>query len=173
MPRCPACGFVSSGDARFCGSCGAAMPAPPPPPERYLQRGSGAEWRTLDDVIYTRDGRFGGIGALLVFFGAFVPWASTSMSFLGLQFGYGVNSPYAWLTALTGVAAAIFVFRPRSGSVVMVIGIVVAAWTVLFAITTLSNNTSPSLGVLLTLAGGGLLAYSGHLTNQYEEGATR
>lgn len=50
------------------------------------------------------------------------------------------------------------------------LGIVVAAWALLFALTTLSGQASPSWGVGLTLVGGGLLAYSGHLTNQYERG---
>jgi len=174
MPTCPSCGQLSSAGAKFCRSCGADLPqeAARPLPQRDL-RGAGPslEWFTLDDILYTRDKRFGGIGALLAFFGAFSPWASSGISFLGFQASYGVNSPQAWIIALAAIAAGIFLFRQHSGSIVMVIGIVVAAWTLLFAITTLSNNSSPSWGVALTLAGGGLLAYSGHLTNQYERGS--
>ncbi len=174
MPTCPSCGQISSAGARFCRSCGADLPqtAPRPLPKRNLRSaGPGYEWFTLDDVLYTRDKRFGGIGTLLAFFGAFAPWATTSIGFLGFEVGsYGVNSPQAWLIALAAIAAGIFLFRQRSGSIVLVIGIIVAAWTALFALTTLSSHSSPSWGVLLTLAGGGLLAYSGHLTNQYERG---
>jgi len=173
MSQCPQCRMQNPPGARFCAGCGKPLAAAPPGPlPRRDLRGvpPSAEWRTLDDVIYTRDGRLGGIGALLVFFGAFAPWATTSVSFFGITVGsYGVNSPQAWLIAIAGLAAGVFLFRRRSGSLVMVIGIVVAAWTVLFAITTLSGNASPSWGVALTLAGGGLLAYSGHLTNQYEQ----
>lgn len=120
-------------------------------------------------MIYTRDKRIGGIGALLAFFGAFAPWASTTVSFLGFEVGsLGIQSPQAWLIAMAAIAAAIFLFRHRSGSIVLVLGILIGAWVVLFALTTLSGNNSPSWGVALTIAGGGLLAYSGHMTNQYE-----
>lgn len=177
MPRCPSCSTVSSPGARFCPGCGTALlvqPRPNLPPRNLRGAPRSADWLSLDDILYTRDKRFGAIGALLVFFGAFAPWASTSVSFLGINVGsYGVNSPQAWLVALVGIAACVVLFRKRAGSMVMVIGIVVAAWTVLFALTTLGGNASPSWGVGLTLVGGGLLGYSGHLTNQYEEGTTR
>jgi len=172
MSHCPHCGTECSPTARFCRGCGGTLAEQSPqrlPPRDLRGQRPAAEWLALDDVLYTRDKRFGAIGALLVFFGAFAPWASTSLSFMGIQVGsYGVNSPQAWLIAVAAIAAGIFLFRPRSGSIVMVIGIVVAAWTVLFALTTFSNQASPSWGVALTLIGGGLLAYSGHLTNQYE-----
>jgi hypothetical protein len=137
------------------------------PPDRDLRARPSPDWLTLDDVIYTRDKRFGAIGALLVFFGAFVPWGP--VPWWGPYWGW-YNAPQAWLVALGGIAAGVFLFRKRSGSIVMVIGIVVAAWTVLIVLSILSSNVSPSLGVALTLAGSGLLAYSGHLTNQYERG---
>jgi len=141
--------------------------------ERDLRKarryGASQEWVSLDDVIYTRDRRLGGIGAVLAFFGAFAPWSSTTVSFFGLEVGsIGSGSQHGWLLALAAMAAAIFLFRRGSGSVVLVIGVLVAAWAVLFALTTLSGNTSPSWGVALTAAGGAMLAYSGHLTNQYE-----
>lgn len=172
MPTCPSCGQISSAGARFCGTCGKplATEAPRGLPGRNL-RGAprSPDWISLDDVLYTRDKRFGAIGALLVFFGAFAPWASTSVSFFGFEVGsYGVHSPQAWLVAMAAIAAAVFLFRQRSGSVVLVLGIIIGAWTILFALTTLSGSSSPSWGVLLTIAGGGLLAYSGHMTNQYE-----
>jgi len=178
MPRCPVCGKECSSGARFCRSCGArlggeAAQSPQYLPPRDLRGGQAPlDWLSLDDVIYTRDKRFGAIGVLLAFFGAFAPWASTPVSFMGIQVGsYGVNSPQAWLIAVAAVAAGVLLFRPRSGSIVMVMGIIIAAWTVLFALTTLSGQASPSWGVALTLAGGGLLAYSGHLTNRYEGGS--
>lgn len=174
MSHCPHCGTQSSPGARFCRSCGRTLadaPSKPLPPRDLRGVPPSLDWLSLDDVLYTRDKRFGGIGALLVFFGAFVPWAATEVSFLGLRVGsQGVSSPQAWLIAIAGLIAGVFLFRQRSGSVVMVIGIVVAAWTILFALTTLSGNASPSWGVGLTLAGGGLLGYSGHLTNLYERG---
>jgi membrane-bound ClpP family serine protease len=83
---------------------------------------------------------------------------------------YGVNSPQAWIVACAAIAGGVLLFRPRSGSAVMVLGIVVGAWALLFALTALGNQSSPSWGVGLTLVGGALLAYSGHLTNQYERG---
>jgi len=174
MSHCPQCGTEGSLDARFCRNCGTTLthtPSRPLPPRDLRGVPLSADWLSLDDVLYTRDKRFGGIGALLAFFGAFVPWATTEVSFLGLRVGsQGVNSPQAWLIAVAALAAGVFLFRQRSGSIVMVIGIVVAAWTILFALTTLGGNASPSWGVGLTLAGGGLLGYSGHLTNQYERG---
>jgi len=143
------------------------------PPRDLRAARSAADWLSLDDVIYTRDKRFGAIGVLLAFFGAFAPWASTPVSFMGIQVGaYGVNSPQAWLIAVAAIAAGVLLFRPRSGSIVMVMGIIIASWTILFALTTLSGQASPSWGVGLTLIGGGLLAYSGHLTNQYERGSS-
>jgi len=176
MPVCDQCGTESSPEARFCRNCGAALGSSESKrlPTRDLRRGSGAsaaDWYTLDDVLYTRDKRLGGIGALLVFFGAFCPWAASETYFFGLHVGsQGVNSPQAWLIALAGIGAAVLLFRRRGGSPVMVIGIVVGAWTVLFALTALTGNASPSWGTAITLAGAGMLAYSGHLTNQYERG---
>jgi len=175
MPNCRSCGQAHSVEAKFCGSCG--RPVTPSAPrkldERDLRKAPrNPEWMTLDDVLYTRDKRFGAIGVLLAFFGAFAPWASTSVSFFGLEVGsFGVNSPQAWLIAMAAIAAAIFLFRQRSGSTVLVLGIIIGAWAILFALTTFSNNSSPSWGVLLTIAGGALLAYSGHMTNQYERSA--
>lgn len=177
MSQCPACGTQCSSDARFCRACGGPLaglnpqPSDPPylPPRDLRRVQPTGDWLSLDDVIYTRDKRFGAIGVLLVFFGAFAPWSSTTIAFMGIQVGsYGVNSPQAWLIAVAAVAAGLFLFRPRSGSIVMVMGIVIGAWALLFALTSLSNQASPSWGVALTLGGGGLLAYSGHLTNQYE-----
>ena len=169
MPACPSCGYNAPSGARFCRECGAALP-PPSLKERDLRNAPrDPDWIGLDDVIYTRDKRFGGIGALLAFFGSFAPWSSASLSLWGWQVGsFGMHSPQAWLTAMIALAAAVFLFRQRSGSVVLVAGIVLAGWAVLFALTSLTGSNSPSWGVLLTAAGGGLLAYSGHLTNQYE-----
>ena len=174
MSHCPQCGTQSSPGARFCRSCGTTLaesPSRPLPPRDLRGVPPSADWLSLDDILYTRDKRFGGLGALLVFFGAFSPWVSSSglggwvRSLIGSS---PANSAQTWLVALAAVAVAVFLFRQRSGSIVMVIGIVLASWTVLFAITTLSGHSSPSWGILLTLAGSGLLAYSGHLTNEYE-----
>ncbi len=110
---------------------------------------------------------------LLAFFGAFAPWARQAVSFLGMSVGsYGANSPQAWLIACAAIAGGVLLFRPRSASTVMVLGTVLGAWAVLFALTTFGNQASPSWGVGLTLVGGTLLGYSGHLTNRYERGGT-
>jgi len=173
MPRCPSCSVVSSPNARFCPACGAALPAQPQSSLRRRNlRGAprSADWLSLDDILYTRDKRFGAIGTLLVFLGAFAPWATTTVWFWGTSASWGVNWEQAWIVALAGLAASVLLFRKRAGSVVMVIGIVVAAGTLLFALTTLGGAARPSWGVALTLAGSGLLAYSGHLTNEYERG---
>jgi len=177
VARCPTCGTECSPEARFCRNCGAALAGAGDvsqgsqhlPPRDLRRAAAPSDWLNLDEVIYTRDKRLGAIGVLLVFFGAFAPWANAPISFMGIQVGaYGVNSSQAWLIAVAAIAAGVLLFRPRSGSVVMVMGIIMAAWTLLFALTTLSGHASPSWGVALTLAGGGMLAYSGHLTNQYE-----
>ena len=174
MPTCSKCGRAATAEARFCANCGSAIAAGARLPERRLptsRTSAPPEWATLDEVIYTRDKRPGAIGALLALFGSFAPWTSASMSLWGMELGsYHVGSPQAWLVALVAAAAAVFLFRKQSGSVVLALGVALGAWAILFALTTLSNQSSPSWGVLLTIVGGALLAYSGNMTNQYERG---
>lgn len=158
--------------ARYCGACGATVEDSLPGllPDRRVGGSDWArDWLTMDDVLYTRDRRLGAIGAPLLFLSAFLPWSRTSISILGAPIGsYGVGSPVAWLVALAGIAAGVFLFRPRSGMIVMVMGIVIMALALLSGLTSFSQSGSPSWGVLFALAGGGLLGYSGWLTGQYE-----
>ena len=170
MPACLSCNVSNQEGARFCCQCGAPLPqaAPTRSQPRRLPRGPSDDWLPLDDVLYTRDRRLGAIGAVLALFGAFLPWSQSDFSLFGLHLAStSVSSPYAWLIACAALASGTMLFRKQSGSVVMVIGLLLAAWTLLSAI---SGSASPSWGVALTLAGGGLLGYSGHLTNQYEKG---
>jgi hypothetical protein len=113
--------------------------------------------------------RWGGIGALLMFFGAFCPWAAHPVSLFGIPIGsLSISPPGAWIVAAGGLVAAALLFRRRAGSILIVIAVVILAWTILFAFAAATNQASPSWGALITLVGAGLLAYSGHLTNQYE-----
>jgi hypothetical protein len=163
MSFCTECGSQMPSDAKFCSNCGMSTQAGQQQPGPLSQTG-GQEWLTLDEIINARDRRLGAIGALLAFFGSFCPWASHSTTFFGYTTGsYGVTSPFAWLVALAAIGAAIFLFRLGSGSIVMVVGIVVGALALLSILMAMSGQGSPSWGVLLTLAGGGLMAYSGHL----------
>lgn len=70
MAFCPSCGHQCRQEAKFCRNCGGSLA------DESLQVSPVAsDWLRLDEVIYTRDRRFGAIGALLGFFGAFAPWA--------------------------------------------------------------------------------------------------
>ena len=162
MGFCTECGNELPNAARFCSKCGAPgqgdVRVGPPP-------SANPEWLRFDDVINSRELRLGGIGSLLAFFSGFFPWVvSQGVSVFGYSVGSSAGgSPFAWLVALAAIGAAVFLFRLGSGSIVMVIGIVTGAIAVLSVFTA---QGSPSLGVLLALAGGGLMGYSGYLTRQ-------
>ena len=160
MSQLCVCGKAVSSAARFCTSCG----------REITPRGVVVDlgWRTLNEIIDTVYLRFGAIGALLAFFSSFAPWASASYSFWGIETSWGFRSPHAWVVAVGGVIGALLLFRRRAGSLVLALGAVLAGWAVVSALTTLGENVSPSWGMALAATGGGLLAYSGYLTRQYE-----
>jgi hypothetical protein len=120
----------------------------------------------MREVINTRDRQIGAIGTVLAFVGAFMPWSQVTVWF----YSQGVSSPMAWLIALAAIAAGACLFRPRTGTIVMGIGIGTLAITVVALMGAMSNSSSPLVGVFITLIGGGMLGYSGYLTNQYERG---
>lgn len=167
MSFCSECGSELSEEVKFCPNCGASNQVGVERPQYYTQPGTGRDWLKFDDVINDKDRRLGAIGALLAFLAAFCPW-TTHSGFLGMV-SYGVGSPFAWLVALAAIAAAVFLFRHESGSAVMAIGIVIGAFALLSLIMAFGGHRSPALGVLLALAGAGLVAYSGHLINRYEQ----
>jgi len=119
-------------------------------------------------VIHTRDRLIGGIGAILVLIGAFTPWVNVKMLW-GLM-SQNTASPIAWLCVLGAIGSGTFLFRKQSGTIVMITGVALAALTLIIALGNMSNNASLSWGVLFTLAGGGMVGYSGYLTRQYEQG---
>lgn len=170
MSFCSECGSELSQEAKFCSNCGASNQVGEEQPYR-LDKVVYSDWLRFDDVINDKDRRLGAIGTLLAFLAAFCPWTTHSVGFLGITAGsYSAGSPFAWLVALAAIAAAVFLFRHESGSVVMAIGIVIGAFALLSLIMAFGNHGSPSLGILLALAGGGLVAYSGHLMRQGEGG---
>jgi hypothetical protein len=161
MAVCWRCAYPLSSAARFCRSCGADQAARP---RSGLHR---AEWYSLDHVMASPNARLGALGIALIFIGAFTPWASYGLSLWGFTIGYvGIGSPQAWLTALGAVVAAILLFHRGAGRANLAIGVIVAIWTAIFAITVLSQGGSPSVGPLLTLVGAGLLAYSAQASCQ-------
>ena len=188
MAFCSRCGIQNRADSRFCRKCGSTIQgksfSAPLPPRHVRQDVLPQEWLRIEEVLNTRDRLIGGSGAILVFIGAIIPWANV-MTFWGMR-GYdgywgmrmfdgywGMMSqsstpPIVLLTALAGISALIFLFRKRSAAVVMGIGISIAAITLLTALGYMSSNAAPSWGVLFTLAGGGMLGYSGYLTRLYE-----
>lgn len=168
MSFCDECGNQLSTGAKFCSNCGTSTMVDGEQQAPYQSQYASQEWLRLDDVINNRERRLGAIGALLAFLGGFCPWSTVNLPFYGYVGGsYGIGSPLSWLAALGAIAAAIFLFRLGSGSIVMVIGIGIAALAVLSALMSMGGQVSPSWGVLLTLAGGGLLGYSGYLTRLY------
>lgn len=163
MGFCTECGNEIPAAAKFCSSCGASALV-----EQAQQAALSPThgWLRFDDVINDRSLRLGAIGSLVAFLSAFCPWVSQSVSVLGYTVGSSAGgSPFAWLVALAAIGAAVFLFRPASGSIVLVTGIVTGALVVLSVVTA---QGSPSWGVLLALAGGGLMAYSGHLSRSQE-----
>jgi len=76
----------------------------------------------------------------------------------------------AWLIAFAAIIAGVCLFRSHTGAVVMVIGIGTLAITFVAVMGAMSNSSSPLIGVFITLIGGGMLGYSGYLTNKYERG---
>ena len=124
---------------------------------------------SVEQVVNARDKILGSIGALLVFVGAFLPWAAAEYAFFGYSFGsYGFVSPQAWLCALAGIAAAVLLLRRRSGTLVLGLGVLMAAWALVFGLSVLGGGMTPSWGFGCLLIGGALLIYSGYMTRRYE-----
>ncbi len=177
MAYCSKCGTQLPQDARFCRGCGAplqvnaaqAPPSPPPVSPRYYAPGPyPQEWLRFEDVVNNRDRLIGGIGSIIVLIAAFIPWYHMRM-FWGMM-SQGGSTPSALICAAAGIVAAIFLFRKKSGTIVMVMGIIIAALALLTALGSMSNYVSPYWGVLFAIVGGGMLGYSGYSTKTHEGG---
>lgn len=138
MRRCSRCGTLNKSTAKFCTRCGATLPQGP--------------WLSLDHVIHHRYRSMSLMGAGLTLVGGFLPWA---------DFGIvATAAPAAAGLFLMSILAAALMFHSSGGLAAMVIG-GICGLTAVFAL--LGNPSStPSMGLLLSLVGGGLIAYGGY-----------
>jgi hypothetical protein len=115
-------------------------------------------WLNLDQVIHHPHRSLGLLGAGLALIGGFLPWASMSAGYMGATISGA--APAAGGLFLLSIAAAVALFHARGGTAAMVIG-GVCGLSAVFAL--LANPSSaPSLGLLLSMAGAGLIVYAGY-----------
>lgn len=172
MPYCTSCKNEIQPGAKFCPSCGATNRQLP---ERDLRHRppSSNDWHSLEYVIYHRDSLIGAIGAVLLFFSAFLPWTSASISVLFFSTSIQEGLPASWLLAVAALIILVLLFRKGQAIAVLVVAVLVSAWLVLTSLMILSNSISPNIGMLLGVAGGGLTIYAGALGRQYDTGGEK
>jgi len=178
MIVCRHCGRRNSPGSRFCAGCGKPPTVPPPPPHPMPWR----QWYTLDEIMARPDKRLGGIGVLLAFFGAYVPWTTGHLvDVWWLPYGYANPyfwywNPYSWLVALAAVIGGVFLFRRGAETAVMASGGIGLAFPLIFALSIMQYwgpVAAPSIGLLMVLIGHGLLVYSGYATSHHRQRAYR
>ena len=160
MSLCSRCGTQNRPGASFCRYCGANLQTGR---RGQVELGGPRPWLGIEQVIYDRYRQWGLWGGLLAFLGSFSPWAQESISFLGFEVGSAsAGPPQAMLIGVVTLLAIVLTFHRAAGTAVMVIGGVVVASVVMFALG--ASSAHPSWGLILCAVGGGMLVYSGYHT---------
>jgi hypothetical protein len=112
-------------------------------------------------VMHHRDRQWAVWGGLAAFLGSFMPWTQSAISMLGINLGFAASgAPQPMIVALGALAAVVLAFYRYSGNAIVVIGAVLTLAVVTFALGSASSH--PSWGLLVTLAGTAMIAYSGY-----------
>jgi hypothetical protein len=127
------------------------------------------EWLTFNQVTASPYRRAAGAGAILALLGAFSPWAVSGISLFGLvELGsISINAPQAGIIGLFSILGGIAVFHWRGATALLISGIVIAGFVVIFAAG--YGSVHVALGWVLSAAGAGLMIYAGYQLNHYRQ----
>lgn len=158
MSVCKYCGTQNQRGAQFCRMCRTALTQKPPPPPPPPNRGP---WLAVANVMHHPDRQWAVWGGLAAFLGSFMPWTQSAISLLGITLGFvGSGAPQPMIVALGALIAIVLAFYRPGGNAILVIGAILTLAVVTFALGAASSH--PSWGLLVTLAGTAMIAYSGY-----------
>ncbi len=156
MSVCKYCRTRNQPEARFCRMCRTALPKA----RRRAPVRRASQWLSVGAVIHHRTRQWAVWGGLAAFLGSFMPWTQ-STSLLGMASGLaGSGSPEPMIVALGALLAVTLAFYRRGENALLVIGAILTLAVVTFALGAAWSH--PSWGLLVTLAGTAMIAYSGY-----------